>query len=65
VFPYSTEVAGLAMIGNKYAGLIWREVISNAGAEFVPYEMEWVGITDLWRVGMEFVGSLINNVGSK
>ena len=50
------------MIGNKYAGLIWRD---NVGAEFVPYEMEWVGITDLWRVGIEFAGSLINNVGSK
>ena len=58
VFPYPTEVAGLAMIGNEYAGLRWRDVISDVCAEFVPYEIEWVGISDLWRVDVEFVGSL-------
>ncbi len=58
MFPYPTEVAGLAMISNKYAGLRSRDVISDVCAEFMPYKIEWVGISDLWRVGVQFVGSL-------
>jgi hypothetical protein len=48
VCPYPTEVAGLR----------WRDVISDVCAVFIPYEIKWVGISDLWRVGVQFVGSL-------
>jgi hypothetical protein len=58
MLPYPTEVAGLTMAGNEYAGLGWRYIIGDVGTEFMPYKIEWVCCSNLWRVGMEFVCGL-------
>lgn len=58
VFPNPAEVTGLAMISNEDTSLGRRDVVGDVGTKLVPYEIKWVCRTNLWRVGMEFVGGL-------